>query len=139
MRQQQQELEHSCTELKLAVAGKERAEQSLQQTRAQLEESSAGLERLRREVLRQQEQSEHGEAVAILGFRTAALRALPRLLMLQFTRGAHSHSPIRSVAFIGTAGNLVARPWRWLRERDVANFNSSKTAVKMCLIEVLTI
>ncbi|XP_037544025.1 coiled-coil alpha-helical rod protein 1, partial [Nematolebias whitei] len=59
MRRQQQELEHSCTELKLAVAAEEKAEQSLQQTQAQLEESNTRLERLRCELLRQHEQSQH--------------------------------------------------------------------------------
>uniref|UniRef100_A0A1A7Z8S6 Coiled-coil alpha-helical rod protein 1 n=1 Tax=Nothobranchius furzeri TaxID=105023 RepID=A0A1A7Z8S6_NOTFU len=58
VRQQQQELEHSCMELKLAAASRVEAEQSLLQIQAQLEESSASLERLRCELLRQQEQSE---------------------------------------------------------------------------------
>ncbi|XP_007563168.1 coiled-coil alpha-helical rod protein 1 [Poecilia formosa] len=59
VRQQQQDREHSCTEVRLAEAAKEQAEQSLQEIQAQLEESNASLERLRCELLRQQEQSEH--------------------------------------------------------------------------------
>ncbi|XP_024866276.1 coiled-coil alpha-helical rod protein 1 isoform X3 [Kryptolebias marmoratus] len=59
VRQQQQEHEHSCRELRLAAAGREEAEQSLRQIQAQLEESNGSLERLRCELLRQQEQSEH--------------------------------------------------------------------------------
>ncbi|KAM4546325.1 coiled-coil alpha-helical rod protein 1 isoform 2-T2 [Fundulus diaphanus] len=58
VRQQQQDLEHSCVEVRLAVAAKEQAEQSLQEIQAQLEESNGSLERLRCELLRQQEQSE---------------------------------------------------------------------------------
>uniref|UniRef100_A0A3Q2TXV1 Coiled-coil alpha-helical rod protein 1 n=1 Tax=Fundulus heteroclitus TaxID=8078 RepID=A0A3Q2TXV1_FUNHE len=58
VRQQQQDLEHSCAEVRLAVAAKEQAEQSLQEIQAQLEESNGSLERLRCELLRQQEQSE---------------------------------------------------------------------------------
>ncbi|XP_008425823.1 coiled-coil alpha-helical rod protein 1 isoform X2 [Poecilia reticulata] len=59
VRQQQQDREHSCTEVRLAEAAQEQAEQSLQEIQAQLEESNASLERLRCELLRQQEQSEH--------------------------------------------------------------------------------
>ncbi|XP_032433258.1 coiled-coil alpha-helical rod protein 1 isoform X1 [Xiphophorus hellerii] len=59
VRQQQQDREHSCMEVRLAVAAKEQAEQSLQEIQAQLEESNGSLERLRCELLRQQEQSEH--------------------------------------------------------------------------------
>lgn len=102
VRQQQQELERSCTELQLAVAAKEKAEQSLQQTQAQLEESNTRLERLRCELLRQQEQSQHGEGAAILGSRTAVFRAFCRLL--HFTRGAQSS---KITGFTGTAGNYV--------------------------------
>ncbi|KAM4726823.1 coiled-coil alpha-helical rod protein 1 [Anableps anableps] len=58
-KQQQQDLEHSCMEVRLAMAAKEQAEQSLQEIQAQLEESNVSLERLRCELLRQQEQSEH--------------------------------------------------------------------------------
>lgn len=84
------------------MAAKEKAEQSLQQTQAQLEESNASLERLRCELLRQQEQSKHGEAAAILGSRTAVFRAFCRLLLLHFTRGAQSR---KITGFIGPAGN----------------------------------
>lgn len=59
VKQQQQDLEHSCMEVRLAVAAQEQAERSLQEIRAQLEESNASLEGLRCELLRQQEQSEH--------------------------------------------------------------------------------
>ncbi|XP_041864972.1 coiled-coil alpha-helical rod protein 1 isoform X2 [Melanotaenia boesemani] len=58
VRQQQQELEQCCMEVKLAVAGKEKADQSLQQIQIQLEESYVSLEGLRCELLRQQEHSE---------------------------------------------------------------------------------
>lgn len=69
-KQQQQDLEHSCMEVRLAVAAKEQAERSLQEIQAQLEESNASLERLRCELLRQQEQSEQGEVAAIFGSLT---------------------------------------------------------------------
>ncbi|XP_072231355.1 coiled-coil alpha-helical rod protein 1 [Leuresthes tenuis] len=58
VRQQQQEMEQGCVAVKLAVAGKEKAEENLQQIQAQLEESNVSLERLRCELLRQQEHSE---------------------------------------------------------------------------------
>ncbi|XP_047234220.1 coiled-coil alpha-helical rod protein 1 isoform X2 [Girardinichthys multiradiatus] len=58
VRQQQQDLEHSCVEVRLAAAAKEQVEESLQEIQAQLEESNTSLERLRCELLRQQEQSE---------------------------------------------------------------------------------
>lgn len=51
-------------EVRQAVAGREEAEQSLQQIQAQLEESRVNLEKLRSELLSQQEHSERGEAVA---------------------------------------------------------------------------
>ncbi|XP_071317341.1 coiled-coil alpha-helical rod protein 1 [Trachinotus anak] len=57
-RQQQQELEQSWVEVRQAVAGREKAEQSLQQIQAQLEENKVNLERLRSELLIQQEHSE---------------------------------------------------------------------------------
>ena len=61
VRQQQQEMEQGCVAVKLAVAGKEKAEENSQQIQAQLEESNVSLERLRCELLRQQEHSEQGE------------------------------------------------------------------------------
>ncbi|XP_038152504.1 coiled-coil alpha-helical rod protein 1 isoform X1 [Cyprinodon tularosa] len=57
VRQLQQDLEHSCAQVRLAVASKEQAEQSLQEIQAQLEEKNASMESLRCELLRQQEQS----------------------------------------------------------------------------------
>uniref|UniRef100_A0A3B4UIA7 Coiled-coil alpha-helical rod protein 1 n=2 Tax=Seriola dumerili TaxID=41447 RepID=A0A3B4UIA7_SERDU len=56
-RQQQQELEHSWVEVRQAVAGREKAEQTLQQIQAQLEETKVNLEKLRSELLIQQEHS----------------------------------------------------------------------------------
>lgn len=51
-------------EVRQAAAGREEAEQSLQQIQAQLEESKYNLEKLRSELLSQQEHSERGEAAA---------------------------------------------------------------------------
>lgn len=95
VRQQQQDREDSCMEVSLAVAAKEQAEQSLQEIQAQLEESNASLERLRCELLRQQEQSEHGEAAAILGSFTALFFFSPLffLLWLFFTLGVTHVDP----------------------------------------------
>ncbi|XP_033969832.1 coiled-coil alpha-helical rod protein 1 [Trematomus bernacchii] len=56
--QQQQALELSRAEVRQAVAGREEAEQSLQQIQAQLEESKVNLEKLGAELLSQQEHSE---------------------------------------------------------------------------------
>ncbi|XP_040006815.1 coiled-coil alpha-helical rod protein 1 isoform X2 [Xiphias gladius] len=56
-RQQQQELEQSWMEVQQAVAGREKAEQSLQHIQAQLEESKVNLERLCSELLIQKEHS----------------------------------------------------------------------------------
>ncbi|KAM9729417.1 coiled-coil alpha-helical rod protein 1 isoform 1-T1 [Menidia menidia] len=58
VRQQRQEMEQCYVEVQLAAAGQERAEENLQQVRAQLEESTGSLEKLRCELLRQQELSE---------------------------------------------------------------------------------
>ncbi|XP_040929675.2 coiled-coil alpha-helical rod protein 1 isoform X2 [Betta splendens] len=58
LKQQQQDLEQRCMEVRLAVAGREAAEQGLQQVQAQLEESRVNLEKLCTELLIQQEQSE---------------------------------------------------------------------------------
>ncbi len=51
-------------EVRQAVAGREEANQSLQQIQAQLEESKVNLEILRSELISQQELSKHGEAKA---------------------------------------------------------------------------
>nr|XP_046266739.1 coiled-coil alpha-helical rod protein 1 [Scatophagus argus] len=59
LRQQQQKLEQSLMEVRQAVVGREEAEQSLQQIQAQLDESNVNLEKVRSELLRQQEHSEH--------------------------------------------------------------------------------
>lgn len=67
-KQQRQELEQSWMEVQQAVAGREKAEQSLQQIQAQLEETKVNLEELRSEQLIQQERSERGEAAATLSF-----------------------------------------------------------------------
>lgn len=64
LRQQQQDLEQSCTDVRLAVAGREAAEQSLQQVQAQLDESKVDLDKLCAELLIQQERSERGKAAA---------------------------------------------------------------------------
>ncbi|KAK5859170.1 hypothetical protein PBY51_003256 [Eleginops maclovinus] len=56
--QQQQALELSWAEVRQAMAGREEAEQSLQQIQAQLEESKVNLEKLCAELLSQQERSE---------------------------------------------------------------------------------
>ncbi|KAM3601611.1 uncharacterized protein V6R79_015667 [Siganus canaliculatus] len=58
LRQQQTELEQSWAEVRKAVAGKEEADQSLQQIQAQLEESKVSLEKCHSELLSQQECSE---------------------------------------------------------------------------------
>lgn len=58
LRQQQVELEQSWMEVRQAVAGREEANQSLQQIQAQLEESKVNVEKLRSELLSQQEHSE---------------------------------------------------------------------------------
>lgn len=65
LRQQQQELEQSWVEVRRAVAGREEAEQSLQQIQAQLEESKVNREEHSSELLSQQEHSERGEAAAV--------------------------------------------------------------------------
>lgn len=65
-RRQQQELEQSWAEVRQAVAGRQEAEQSLQQIQAQLGESKVNLEKLRSELLIQREHSEQGEAAATL-------------------------------------------------------------------------
>nr|XP_020454745.1 cilia- and flagella-associated protein 58-like isoform X1 [Monopterus albus] len=57
LRQQQQELEQRSEKVRLAVAGREEAEQSLQQVQAQLEESKVTLETLHSELSIQQEHS----------------------------------------------------------------------------------
>ncbi|XP_029374587.1 coiled-coil alpha-helical rod protein 1 [Echeneis naucrates] len=57
-RQQKKELEESLVEVRQAVAGREKAEQSLQQIQAQLEETKVNLEKLCSELLVQQEHSE---------------------------------------------------------------------------------
>ncbi|GAA6233023.1 coiled-coil alpha-helical rod protein 1 [Lates japonicus] len=57
-RRQQQELEQSWAEARQAVAGRQEAEQSLQQIQAQLGESKVNLEKLRSELLIQREHSE---------------------------------------------------------------------------------
>ncbi|KAF1378733.1 hypothetical protein PFLUV_G00193580 [Perca fluviatilis] len=56
--QQQQALEQNWVEVRQAVAGREEAEQSLQQVQAQLEESKVNLEKLRSVLHSQQEHSE---------------------------------------------------------------------------------
>ncbi|XP_031176268.1 coiled-coil alpha-helical rod protein 1 isoform X2 [Sander lucioperca] len=56
--QQQQALEQNWVEVRQAVAGREEAEQRLQQVQAQLEESKVNLEKLRSVLLSQQEHSE---------------------------------------------------------------------------------
>ncbi|TDH04819.1 hypothetical protein EPR50_G00136380 [Perca flavescens] len=56
--QQQQALEQNWVEVRQAVAGREEAEQSLQQVQAQLEESKVNLEKLRSVLRSQQEHSE---------------------------------------------------------------------------------
>lgn len=70
LRTQQQELEQSWMEVRQAVAGREEAEQSLQQIQAQLEETKVNLEKLRSELLSQQEHSKRGEASATLSRMT---------------------------------------------------------------------
>ncbi|XP_070773896.1 coiled-coil alpha-helical rod protein 1 [Enoplosus armatus] len=55
--QQQQELEQSWMEVRQAVAGREEAEQSLQQIQAQLEETKVNMEKLCSQLLSQQEHS----------------------------------------------------------------------------------
>ncbi|XP_060911466.1 coiled-coil alpha-helical rod protein 1 [Labrus mixtus] len=56
--QQQQELEQSWMEVRQAVAGRQEAEENLQEIQAQLKESEINLEKLRFELLNQQEHSE---------------------------------------------------------------------------------
>ncbi|XP_034745829.1 coiled-coil alpha-helical rod protein 1 isoform X2 [Etheostoma cragini] len=56
--QQQKAMEQSRVEVRQAVAGREEAEQSLQQIQAQLEESKVNLEKLRSVLLSQQEHSD---------------------------------------------------------------------------------
>ncbi|XP_032389850.1 coiled-coil alpha-helical rod protein 1 isoform X2 [Etheostoma spectabile] len=56
--QQQQAMEQSRVEVRQAVAGREEAEQSLQQIQAQLEEGKVNLEKLHSVLLSQQEHSE---------------------------------------------------------------------------------
>ncbi|XP_029303254.1 coiled-coil alpha-helical rod protein 1 isoform X2 [Cottoperca gobio] len=56
-RQEQKALEQNWMEVRQAVAGREEAEQSLQQIQAQLEESKVNLEKLHSELLSQQEHS----------------------------------------------------------------------------------
>ncbi|XP_078122540.1 coiled-coil alpha-helical rod protein 1 isoform X2 [Sander vitreus] len=58
LRLQQQALEQNWVEVRQAVAGREEAEQSLQQVQAQLEENKVNLEKLRSVLLSQQEHSE---------------------------------------------------------------------------------
>lgn len=74
LRRQQQDLEQSWMEVRQAVAGREVAEQSLQQIQAQLEESKVNLENLRSELLIQQEQSERGEAAPALNHMTTCFQ-----------------------------------------------------------------
>ncbi|XP_069581638.1 coiled-coil alpha-helical rod protein 1 isoform X2 [Brachyistius frenatus] len=57
-RKQQQELEQSWLEVRQTVAGREKAEETLQQIQAQLEETKVDLEKIRCELLSQQEHSE---------------------------------------------------------------------------------
>ncbi|XP_069002796.1 coiled-coil alpha-helical rod protein 1 isoform X2 [Embiotoca jacksoni] len=57
-RKQQQELEQSWLEVRQTVAGREKAEETLQQIQAQLEETEVDLEKIRCELLSQQEHSE---------------------------------------------------------------------------------
>lgn len=61
LRRQQLALEQSCVEVRQALAGREEAEQRLQQIQTQLDESKVDLEKLRSELLSQQEHSERGE------------------------------------------------------------------------------
>lgn len=58
LRRQQLALEQSCVEVRQALAGREEAEQRLQQIQTQLDESKVDLEKLRSELLSQQEHSE---------------------------------------------------------------------------------
>lgn len=78
MRQLQQELEQRWMEVRQAAAGREEAEQSLQQIQAQLEESKVNLEKLSSELLSQQEHCERGEASASLSRMTVFE---PRLIL----------------------------------------------------------
>ncbi|XP_059207119.1 coiled-coil alpha-helical rod protein 1 [Centropristis striata] len=73
-RQQQEALEQNWAEIRQAVAGREEAERSLQQTQAQLEESKVNLEKLGSELLSQQEHSERAlqERVSEIEDRCAA-------------------------------------------------------------------
>lgn len=85
VRQQQQELEQSWVEVQQAVAGREKAEESLQQIQAQLEDSEVNVEKLHCELLSQQEHSEQGEAAAILSYMTVFYQAGPS--------STHIHTP----------------------------------------------
>lgn len=82
VRQLEQELELSCMEVKQALAGKEKAEQRLQQIQAQLDETSISLETLPCELLHQQERNQQGEAATWL-WTELAFSGKVLVLMLQ--------------------------------------------------------
>lgn len=66
LRHQQQELEQSCVEVQRAAAGREQAEHNLRMIQAQLGECRVNLEERSRELLHQQERSDHGECAWFL-------------------------------------------------------------------------
>lgn len=98
LRQQQQDLEQSWVEVRQAVAGREEAEQSLQQIQAQLEESKVNLEKLCSELLVQQEHSEQGKVAATLNHIT--------FYGLHSSKKAVCHSCLLD----GFSGAVVAEP-----------------------------
>lgn len=117
LRRYQQELEQSWVEVRQAEAGREAAEQSLQQIQAQLEESKIKLEELSSELLSQQKHSECGEAavVARLFFNLDLFRE-SRFVLFFFSDALHhslhiftpDHSCVLG-SFSGTVGDEVLK------------------------------
>ncbi|XP_024121977.1 coiled-coil alpha-helical rod protein 1 isoform X2 [Oryzias melastigma] len=91
VRQLQQELEQSCGEVKRAVAGKEKAEQSLQQIQAQLDENNVSLETLRCELLRLQERNQQALQERVSEIQAAHAEKMRELeLQLHAARREHT-------------------------------------------------
>lgn len=110
VRQLQQELEQSCGEVKRAVAGKEKAEQSLQQIQAQLDENNVSLETLRCELLRLQERNQQGEAEAFSGKVLVLMLRQPiadqdTLTPADFVLGSQTENFVKNLS-VGTFLNL---------------------------------
>ncbi|XP_011481914.1 coiled-coil alpha-helical rod protein 1 [Oryzias latipes] len=100
VRQLEQELELSCMEVKQALAGKEKAEQRLQQIQAQLDETSISLETLPCELLHQQERNQQALQERVSAIEAAHAEKTKELeLQLHAARREHTRAVMTLLQF----------------------------------------